>query len=518
MLLVLLVACGSPKISDSAPPAQEELTGAGFPVTTSPSFLDFGEIGDASSAVLQVTNAGEDELELQDVKSTETTLSFDLAETALAPGASTELTATWGPPGPTNLDTTLRILGFSPSSGYGEVSVRALGTASWPVVDLSLSDGDFGLVNVGCAGDRELVITNDGTEDLVISEIALDERVRFDLAALDDDLASLPWTLAPGDNRTLSLSFTPITEERSTDLLHIVTNDPLTPEVELSLSGEGHILNQHFLSFDVEELQAATVIFALNEVATTAVVGGHLNDEIDVFFDAMLARKNRFRVTFIEDASGKVYGDIPYIDETMTTDEAVNAFEGMISGMGGDNDYLLNTFLLAIGENEDWLLDESVRWKESRLTMVAINSDTEQSTGNATVYVNSYLTYKEDPEDIVVSAISGDVPRGCSNAEPAALLAEAAEATAGTFYSYCVDSWADYLTDIAEHAVDARDPFYLEGEPAAWSIEVSVNSVPTTEGWVYNADEVAIEFDDDHYPEVDSIVRVSYIEVAECDE
>lgn len=519
MMLILLVACAGSKSPETGIPEQQEIEEGESLLASDPSMLEFGVVGGASATSISLLNTGDEDVTLLGAEALSTEVEVTLGDLEIPPGGSVDLDVTWSPLAPEELSTSLSILGRGSEGGDADLSIPVTGTASWPVVGFDVDDVTFSVLNVGCDESKDFTLLNAGTEDLVVDGISLATGERFTLSGVDADLPAFPWTLAPGAGQTLRITFTPMESLLVEDALQVSSNDPLNPVFELSVIGEGNIEAENSITYEVGEQRAITVLFAMNEVATLDFYAQseYLVDGLVAFFDILNDERVQYRVTFIENSTGEVYGDIPYIDDSFSTDEALEAFDGMIEASIADNDYLLATFDMAIPANRDWLLDDGDIWEESRLTMVAINSDVEQSSGNATYYVNRYLAYKEDPEDIVVSAITGDFPRGCTGAEPAELLYNATVETGGTLYSFCADEWTTYLEDIAVNAVGEAEAFVLTGEPAAWSIEVYVDGDQMTEGWTYDEAEQAIVFDDEHYPEPGATVRIDYLMATDCD-
>ena len=96
---------------------------------------------------------------------------------------------------------------------------------------LDPSSIDFGDVIVGETAERTLMISNDGTDDLIISEIDLDNR------AFAVDQTSL--TISGGSASSVTVSFTPGAEGLISGTLTITSNDPDEPTVDVPLSGNG---------------------------------------------------------------------------------------------------------------------------------------------------------------------------------------------------------------------------------------------------------------------------------------
>jgi len=101
---------------------------------------------------------------------------------------------------------------------------------------------DFGSVYVG-SSSSEFVITigNTGTANLNISAITLTDTNNFTLntQAGTNPIGTPPVTIAPGESRTLGVSFTPQTSGVQSATLSITSNDPDPSTVTFSFQGTG---------------------------------------------------------------------------------------------------------------------------------------------------------------------------------------------------------------------------------------------------------------------------------------
>lgn len=519
MLTLILAAC-TPTTDDKqqdtpADTGQQVVSGT---VELSPTTLDFGTISEPSSATVSLVNGTGGTLTVLSATATSGDLSFTLPA-QIPPGETGDLVVTWAPLTPVDLSDTIAIETLSTSSGQLDLSLPVTGSAAWPSLALTVEPTDLGVVNVGCTATSTITLNNAGTADLEISGISLLEGEFYELASTDGtELPAFPWTVAVGATTTVNLVYTPDDDGINEDILQVASNDPVQPSQSVDMKGTGYVEGENTMSWIVGARHASTILFAVNEVATYAPFEDRFVESLPYLFDALLDAGVEFRVAFTLQPDGEITGDIPYIDETFSSSDAISAMEEMLTEPGmGDNDTLLDTLNKAIELNRDWLLDESETWSESKLTLVAINSDVEQSTGSASHYVNQYWAYKEDSASVIVNAITGPMPRGCSGAEPAELLDSATSLTGGTLYEICEADWTSYMEGIAEDALGERTEFELEGEPADWSIEVKVNNTAVTEGWTYDSEDVAVVFDEDHYPEEGSEVEIHYLMATSCE-
>ncbi|WP_421894665.1 choice-of-anchor D domain-containing protein [Marinoscillum sp.] len=106
-----------------------------------------------------------------------------------------------------------------------------LQVAGIPDIMLSGSALDFGEVEVGQTGEQSLAISNLGTDLLRVSSIASNHP--------DFTVEVSEFVLAPDEERTLTIIYTPTTVATLTGSLRILSNDPNESDITVSLSGSG---------------------------------------------------------------------------------------------------------------------------------------------------------------------------------------------------------------------------------------------------------------------------------------
>ena len=514
MLLTLLLACGAENETGQTDPSTEpqpEETGDILVAAE----IDFGSLAVGESAVqaLLIQNAGEGELNLSSVSiegSSDVVLSGpDL--TSLTTGGLAQVQLTWTPSSPGDLNATLVIQSDDPDAPT--TSIVLSGEAAGPVIDITISEHDFGEVGVGCANEVALTVTNNGTTDLTISEVSLtNSDGEFKLDADEYTMEVFPWVLKPGYGQEFTLEFAPSLNHETAAIIELYSDDLVTPRLQVQTWGVGTIEEEASDTFDVDEQTNATALFAMND---SNVVGGWRGevfwDSIDVFFDTLLESGVPFRVAFLLPTDGSVSGDVPYIDDSYTTSEAVEIVGEMMTNGMGDNDAQFSTLNAGLQQQGDWLFEEDGNWNNSRLSLIAINHDTEQSGGSAKSHLNNYLSYKEDPADIIFHAIGGDPDgSGGGSCEPYTQPYNATVLTGGYFLDYCDTSWAGHMEKIAEAVRGDFNAFVLSENPAPYSINVKIDGLTLQEGWSYSEVTNAVLFEEKYFPDSGSEVVIDY--------
>jgi VWFA-related protein len=108
-----------------------------------------------------------------------------------------------------------------------------------PNISVSGSSVDFAGVVLGNSLDKTIVITNAGSANLNIGAVSV-SNAAFSIVAPD---AASNATLAPAQTCSLNVRFTPAAQGQASATLSIPSNDPDSPNVDVSLAGEGYGLN-----------------------------------------------------------------------------------------------------------------------------------------------------------------------------------------------------------------------------------------------------------------------------------
>jgi len=476
--------------------------------------VEFGEVayGSTSAASLTVTNTGDTDWTVFGLQSGDTSVAAPLpAVRQVAPGAASVIELSWTPEGVAALDAELQIL-LSGVGGLQTVTLDESGVVWGPAAELVVAAEVLDDVDLGCSTSTIATLRNTGNADLTVTGFSFDGSAGFTLTLP----TPLPWTLEPGHTQTAGITFAPTIDGTVIAALDVTSDDPASPVTRVSVTGNGTPRATITDEWVVPASENITALIAVNEVVNTQF-RDQWEPGLEVLFEELLASGIPFRVAVVCPTSGVVEGDNPWIDETWDVDDAVEAAMAMVPCSGIDNDYLLQTLETAIGVNREWLLDESIDWEESKLNLVGINSDQEQSTGNATLFVNDYLTYKADSADIAVHGMGGDTPSGCPGAEPFTPFSDAAGLTDGVFLSICDADWTSNMHSLAQAFMgEGQVSFLLSDTPAEWSIEVWLDGTRTTSGWSFDDASNRITFDDDAYPEEGAELRIEYLADVEC--
>ncbi len=128
-----------------------------------------------------------------------------------------------------------------------------------PMISVDQTEIEFGQVGVGSTRRVGLTVSNEGTADLVVSNLAIQFN-NVNASQLNPFFISPPepFTLPSGGQMSLDMGFAPAVNELASGTLTITSDDPETPQIMVELRGVGSI-GQLSLQPDVLDLTETTV-------------------------------------------------------------------------------------------------------------------------------------------------------------------------------------------------------------------------------------------------------------------
>jgi hypothetical protein len=510
--IILLGCAGVDDSGETTPPPPPP---GEFGYMLSVDSLAFGgrDLGALSELTITVNNTGGTDLLFLEVVGGEIVELSNPASPILFPGESTELTVTWTPEYTGDLiDQVSIVIGESPAAPE-TVVFPVTGMGQGAVLQVSTTEYSFGSVPVGCNETFDVTLSNIGNEDMEVTAL--------DLAGADSfmmfDPPDLPFTLAPLSSQEFSVMFSP--QERNT-ATSVVSIESTVDDTFVTLEGVGLVDSENLLEFTVGERSKSTILIHANECVIEGPYGTYaarLEASLPVFFQSLIDNGSEFRVAFVWNQNGTVSGDIPYIDDSYTAEEATAIALAMIApgANAGDNDRSYTTLENAMVQQSDWLFEDD-GWSASKLSLMAFNRDQEQSGGQPSTFIATAQSYKEDTDNLVYHALAGPPPNGCGTAESFVVFKTAVDDTGGVFVSICEPDYDTNMTKLVGGAVVGAEYFAMTGTPLVSSIQVRIDDVRTTVGWSYDSDLNAVVFEDDYYPGQGAVVEIYYLKSDAC--
>ncbi|MFH1468582.1 MAG: choice-of-anchor D domain-containing protein [Pseudomonadota bacterium] len=487
-------------------------SGPGAPsITLDPTWLDFGTVAATDPAAhtltVRIDNDGDGDLRLQGFAWGTASAPFVLGGPAtllVEPGESTSLQVTFDPILDGTHRATLAIDSDDPWRPTVRLPVQAEGLAPSLAVDSPL---DFGAVALGCAAEAPLFLHNTGSLDLTVTDIAW---LHQDPAFTSPDTSILPIVIAPGARASLDFAFEPRVEGAAQAILAIASDDPAEPVIEVTAAGAGEIEEWTMDTFTQRRSQPADVLIAVK--SDPAMEPYALADQLAAFAtEAITAYPNaHITVTVTDDGCPAV----PWIDAA-TADIPAAVADMLASTPGSNSERAFMLLEAALAETGPGGCNEGFLREESRLMLVGVSDEPDQSVNPWSYYVTVFQSYRDDPDDVLISAVGGDYPGGCGDAVAYTGMYEAHVATGGLFLSLCTPHWGLGLVPIAAATDGTRDRFHLAHEPVPATIAVTVGGSPETR-WSYAEATREVIFEPAAIPEEGAEIAISYAVAGHC--
>jgi len=190
-------------------------------------------IGESAYWDLTINNVGDADLEISDISSDNPVFTTDFGPLlTIAPGGFAIVAVTFTPADETVYYGSLLITSNDPDEPIEGVGLQGEGVpVPEPDIDLSATAHDFGQVVIGSLGEWDLIIYNNGTAELEVTDISSDEP------AFTTDFPR--FIIQPGGSVVIVVTFSPDAEQAYAGTLTINSDDPDEPAVQVELTGQG---------------------------------------------------------------------------------------------------------------------------------------------------------------------------------------------------------------------------------------------------------------------------------------
>lgn len=469
--------------------------GDGAAIEVTPAWLDFGLLGADDEAVVQqftVKSVGRTDLEVSgfeitgDAPASYTILS-NLQTFVLPPGAEEVIDVAFLPMGAHEQRATALVLSNDQDNQAAPVELAGEGQ----IAELNISPDplDFGSRPIDCPVYSTLTLTNRGTDELTITEI-VHEGADYTIT----DQPTLPLTLLPEELTTMELAFSPSSTTAAAGLLSVTSTEPMGVR-QATQTGVGNTGGELTDVFDVPVDPPTDILFSLDSSCSMTWDIIELYNNFDAFVNELEGFSEDWQLIVAKKDDGCHNNQI--IRPT-NSDPGQAFYDAMFAWGSGDyTEALLSINEAAVHATDSGECNAGFMREDAMLHIINISDEPEQS-----VYINgrtwdeltnSIIDKKGTPALVTISAIAGDVPGGCDDADPGTGYAEAVDMTGGVFISIC-QNWAtkSNLGLLAEASV-AQNRFPLSAAPVPSTIVVEHNGqVRTT--WTYESALNAVVF------------------------
>jgi Abnormal spindle-like microcephaly-assoc'd, ASPM-SPD-2-Hydin len=217
----------------------------GQAITATPATLSFGNVpvGTTNSQTVRLTNNTKGNVMVTSVSASGPGINTSgiTLPAAVSAGGSASFTVNFTPASAGSASGTISV---SDSGDHAPVAIHSSATGVADQVKLSASTAniDFPNVTVGSASSQTVVLTNTGNVDVKISNVSVSGS-GFTLTGGGQ------MTMAPNQNATLQLSFTPTSAANAAGALSVFSNAPNSP-LQITLAGSGVAASQHVVSLN----------------------------------------------------------------------------------------------------------------------------------------------------------------------------------------------------------------------------------------------------------------------------
>ncbi len=526
----LFLACNEYELADQNENFEDIRDDAVADILVDPTSIVFDTVavadGGTITEVVTITNEGQADLTLTEIYLDDAEVPYDIGAVTsvlVPPDNSTEFTVTFAPETDGTFDALILIDSNDPDEPTVEVDLSGIGEA--PVIELSPLEYNFGDLYIGCELGQEITVSNVGNALLLVEDVEfsvasddvildLDEGVN---GSLDDG-----WEIPAGTSLSMWVDYAPLDEVQDIAYLKVHSNDPLSPTVLATQEGQGVLYGQNTDSFEQPINGPVDILFALDKSGSMSDDLANVQSNFETFIDTLRGLDSDYHVAAVTADSGcfSDAGGYNYVDNTMTADLQQDTFDDFVNN-GGTGTYteapfqlltnaLSSTNTASGGCNDGFYRDAA------NLATLNVSDEPEQSPNSYSYYVKLFQAMKSDSDMVVMHAIAGDVPSGCGGNAAGTGHYEATVATGGLFLSICATDFGDHLESIAEGSVSENRVFELTLEPVPETIDVRIDGVSTSAGWVYQETGNYVEFDDDHVPEPGTSIDVEYALKADC--
>ena len=524
------IACNEYELVEGDKNLDNDLETSDPDIAVDPLEIDFGEVyvdgvetGPPASLteVVTITNEGAGPLQISDIALVNPDSPYEigaLTSPLVQPGGSAQFSVTFSPDTSGSTSGTIVIESNDPDESTVEVALLGDGIA--PVIEVTPTEYDFGTLYIGCEGTQEVTISNVGNAPLVISNLQLNTS-SADFEVESSLTGSMPYTLEPSESVGVDVAYAPYDDYDDISYLVVESNDPYTPQVTAVQEGAGELFGANIDVYEQPIRGMTDIIFAVDRSCSMNDDIENVQNNFGTFTTTMAGLDSDYQVAATVEDDGCINGADLFIDNTFSASDAQQTITTMINlgasyGSNTERAFMLiesclGETLTGSGCNYGLVRDDAT------LNLVGVSDEPEQSVNNYSHYVSLFQGLKTNPDDVVLHAIGGDYPSGCSSASAYTGFYEATVATGGLFLSICATDWGTHLEALAEGAAADLSTFELTDWPVPETVVVRVDGVTTTVGWEYNPTDNAIDFESDYVPEGGSTIEIEYALFGDCD-
>jgi hypothetical protein len=483
-------------------------------IRVTPPLLEFGGLaeGEQGEQSFTVHNDGEATLTVSALGVRGAGYSLVDAPTSfdLEPGEERDVDVSFVATGPGDLVGDVAVTSNDPVTPVTTLDLTGIGLM--PALVFEPSPYSFGGLWPGCARDTNIHVRNDGYAPLHLDTLLLIGDGFTQLSG-----PALPLELAIGEETSVDVQFAPLVDGTYDAQIWATSDDPrgALSTALTGVGGDSYVVEQEWTQPDAPEVPVDILLW-VDTSGSMDDDAANLAANTTSFTNALTAFDADFQLMVVTKWIGCHNGAFITPETTNPTAEMSSdlSYDAASSGMGEQglrvSTEAISADLIGPGGCNEGFLRE-----DANLSVLLVSDEPDQSADPWNTYV---AALDAAAPGAIISAVAGDVPDGCGEAEPGTGYAEAAAATGGAFLSICDTDWGTHLLTLAEASVGLDRLFPLDAEPVPDSIEVEVDGVAVTTGWVWREDSNTVLFDAESVPGFGQTLVIRYeVAIPPCD-
>ncbi len=476
-------------------------------IEVTPQQLLFGELvgGEAEVQTFTIQNIGDMALDVTDIElaSGESfTILTEALDVTLEPGAKKHVDVEFSPLAANNNFGLVVVHSNDPETP--EVNVDLMGEGAVPELLITPDYYDFENTFVPCGAEKELILTNIGRDDLVITE--LDYASGGHLSLLEG--LELPLTLAPNDTAAVTVGFDAADTAGDLGTLAVTSNDP-RGVVEAEQWGEGQWASQEGETFEVPVEPPVDIIFAVDQSCSMDTEAAALASAFGNFIGTINTVTTDWQVGVVTLFDGCFNSGV--LDNSTPNYQSLFTSGVTMGGHHNRTEALLELSATAVSKTGAGQCNAGFLRPNALLHVIVDSDEPEQSGTNWSTWLNDMSAYVANPGLLKVSAVidQGNCGTGSGG------YVEAANDTGGEVLNICNSNWASQVDVLANASLAGINTFGLGLPAAGETVAVFVDGVEWTSGWTFDPGSNSVVFDDPNF-QGGEIIDVDYAALSDC--
>ena len=476
-------------------------------IQVTPPQLLYGELvgGDTEVQTFTIKNIGDMALTVTDVTMA-SGISFEILtedlNVTLEPGSMKHVDVQFSPMAANNNFGLVLVHSDDPVTA--EVPVDLMGEGAVPELAISPNYYDFANTFIPCGAEKELILTNIGREDLVITDLDYASAGHLSLLAG----LTLPLTLAPSETAAVLVGFAAADTAGDLGTLSVTSNDP-RGIVEAEQWGEGQYASQESETFEVPFEPPVDIIFAVDQSCSMDAEAAVLASAFGNFISTINTVTTDWRVGVTTLYDGCFNSGIL----ESTTPNYQSLFTSAVAQGGHHNrtEALLELSAVAVSQTGAGQCNANFLRSDALLHVIVVSDEPEQSGVGWGTWLADMSSYKSNQGLLKVSAV---IDQGSCGSGSGGYV-DAANFTGGEVLNICDSAWANQVDLLANASLAGINSFGLGTQAADGTVQVWVDGTEWTSGWTYDAGSNSVVFDEPNF-EGGEVIDVDYSALGDC--